>query len=352
VRSKFPGALYFDLLKAETYNYLLANPTRIEESIPPRFTDWVVIDEIQKIPQLLDEVHRLIETRNYKFILTGSSARKLRRGGVNLLAGRALIYYLHPLTAAELGNDFRLNEYLQFGGLPGVFSAEDKTDYLKSYLQAYLQQEITQEGISRNLGAFGRFLETASFSQGSVLNMAEVAREAAVGRRMAENYFAALEDLLIGIRLPVFAKKAKRKLVSHGKFYLFDTGVYRALRPAGPFDQPEFIGGMALESLFFQNLRAINDYLGLDYHLYYYRTVAGAEVDFIAYGKRGLKAFEVKSKRNIFPNDLTGLKSFLGDYPVAKGYVIYGGNRKIYKGGMEIWPISEALRSLPEILSC
>lgn len=350
VKSTFPRALYFDLLKAETYNFFLANPSRIEEAIPPDFSDWVVIDEIQKIPPLLDEVHRLIENKHYKFILTGSSARKLRRGGVNLLAGRAIIHYMHPLTATELGEDFNLKKYLQLGGLPGVFSAEDKTDYLKSYTQTYLQQEVIQEGISRNLGAFARFLETASLSQGSVLNVSEVAREAAVGRRVAENYFSALEDLLIGVRLPVFAKKAKRKLVSHSKFYFFDTGVYRAVRPVGPFDQPEFIGGIALESLWFQNLRAINDYLNLGYNLYYYRTAAGTEVDFIAYGKRGIRAFEIKSKKDIFSNDITGIKNFLADYPEAKGYVIYGGNMKRNKRGIEIWPAGEALKSLAEIL--
>lgn len=350
VKSKFPRALYFDLLKAETYNFFLANPSRIEEAIPGDFGDWVVIDEIQKIPQLLDEVHRLIEDKHYKFILTGSSARKLRRGGVNLLAGRARIHYLHPLTATELGSDFNLIKYLQFGGLPGVFSAKDKTDYLKSYVQTYLQQEIIQEGISRNLSAFARFLETASFSQGSVLNMSAVAREAAVGRRVAENYFSALEDLLIGVKLPSFAKRAKRKLVSHSKFYFFDTGVYRAVRPVGPLDQPEFIGGIALESMFFQNLRAINDYLNLGYDLYYWRTAAGTEVDFIAYGKRGIKAFEIKSKKDVFSNDLTGMGSFLTDYPQAKGYIIYGGSMKRRKQGIEIWPAGEALRSLAEIL--
>lgn len=350
VKSKFPRALYFDLLKAETYNFFLANPSRIEEAIPEGFGDWIVIDEIQKIPPLLDEVHRLIEDKHYKFILTGSSARKLRRGGVNLLAGRATIYYLHPLTATELGGDFNLKKYLQLGGLPGVFSAEDPTDYLKSYVQTYLQQEVIQEGISRNLSAFARFLETASFSQGSVLNVSEVAREAAVGRRVAENYFSALEDLLIGVRLPVFAKKAKRKLVSHGKFYFFDTGVYRAIRPLGPFDQPEFIGGIALESLWFQNLRAINDYLNLGYDLYYYRTAAGSEVDFIAYGKRGIRAFEIKTKKDIFAHDVTGVKNFLADYPEAKGYIIYGGDIKRSKQGVEIWPAGEALKSLAEIL--
>lgn len=351
VKSKFPTALYFDLLKAETYDYLVANPSRIEDLIPADFQDWIVIDEIQKIPQLLDEVHRLIENKHYKFILTGSSARKLRRGGVNLLAGRALIYNMHPLTAIELGEDFNLKENLEFGGLPAVFTSEDKKNYLKSYIQTYLQQEIIQEGISRNVSSFARFLETASFSQGSVLNMTGVGREAYVDRKVVEDYFCALEDLMLGVRLPVFSKKAKRKLIKHNKFYFFDTGVYRAIRPIGPFDESEMVGGIALESLFFQNLRAINDYFNLSYKLYYYRTVSGVEVDFIVYGEKGLKAFEIKSKKTISRSDLTGLTTFLKDYPMAKCYLIYGGSERRYLRNIEVIPFMECLKDLPKILS-
>lgn len=351
VKSQYPSALYFDLLKAETYDYFVANPTRIEESIPKGFPDWIIIDEIQKIPQLLDEVHRLIEDNHYKFILTGSSARKLRRGGVNLLAGRALVYNMHPLTAIELGKEFNLKEYIEFGGLPAVFAAQDKKDYLKSYIQTYLQQEIIQEGISRNVGSFARFLETASFSQGSVLNMTEVGREAYVGRKVVEDYFCALEDLMLGVRVPVFSKKAKRRLIKHNKFYFFDVGIYRAIRPTGPLDQPEVMGGAALESLFFQNLKAINDYLDLGYKLYYYRTATGIEVDFICYGDRGLKAFEIKSKKTFSRDDLTGLTTFLKDYSMAKCYFIYGGGERRYFGNIEIIPFTEALKNLPKLLS-
>ena len=350
IQSTFPHALYFDLLKAETFNFFLANPSRLEHAIPPDHKDWIIIDEIQKVPQLLDEVHRLIENKKLKFILTGSSARKLRRSGVNLLAGRALTFYLHPLTSIELQSDFDLHHALEFGTLPQIFSAENQKHYLHSYVKTYLEQEISQEGIARNLDAFARFLETASFSQGSSLNMSSIARESAIGRKMAQNYFAALEDLLIGVRLPPFSKRAKRKLVASDKFYLFDTGVYRAIRPTGPFDQPEFIGGIALETLFFQNLRAINDYYQLNYNLFYWRTVSGTEVDFVAYGDKGIKAFEIKSKKNISNQDLRGLKTFLLDYPQAKGYIIYGGDIKQYRHNIEIWPATKALQNLPQIL--
>lgn len=351
VKSNYPKAVYIDLLDGKTFNHLFTNPSKIEEKIPQDFVDWVVIDEIQRVPELLNEVHRLIESKHNKFILTGSSARKLRRGGVNLLAGRALVYNMHPLTAVELGESFNLINCVKYGCLPSIFDHEDKDTYLASYIQAYLQQEVVQEGISRNLSAFARFLETASFSQGSVLNMSEVAREADIGRRMAEDYFCALEDLLVGVRIPVFTKRAKRKLVSHSKFYYFDTGVYRAIRPISPFDQPEMIGGIALESLFMQNLRAINDYLKLKYNLYYYRTISGVEIDFVAYGPRGILAFEVKSKGDIFPSDLTGLKTFKQDYPMAKCFMIYGGHEKKYFGDIEAIPIDFALKNLDAILS-
>jgi predicted AAA+ superfamily ATPase len=351
VKNNFPNHLYIDLLNGKTFNNLIPNTSRMEEMIPKNFSDWIVIDEIQRIPGVLNEVHRLIESNHHKFILTGSSARKLRRGGVNLLAGRAFIFNMHPLTAFELGDDFNLEEAAKFGLMPSVVNQTDKEDYLESYVSAYLQQEIDQEGITRNLPAFARFLETASFSQGSVLNMSEVAREASVGRRMVEDYFYALEDLLVGVRIPVFTKKAKRKLVSHNKFYFFDAGIYRTVRPISPFDDPQMVGGIALETLVLQNLRAINDYLKLRYQIYYFRTVAGVEVDFILYGERGLIAIEVKSKRDIFESDLTGLKTFLEDYPITKCYVFYGGKQKMYFDNIEAWPVRDALLHLPEILS-
>lgn len=350
IKENFAQDLYFDLLKAETYNHFITNPTRLEKMIPPDYQRWVIIDEIQKIPALLDEVHRLIEEKKLKFILTGSSARKLRRGGVNLLAGRALTYYLHPLTAVELGNDFSFQTGLKFGALPQVFSAENKHKYLQSYIQTYLQQEVLQERITRNLGAFSRFLEIASFSQGSILNMSAVAREASVGRRMAEDYFTALKDLLISIDLPPFTKKAKRKLMRKDKFYLFDSGVYQALRPTGPFDYPQEIGGMAFETLFLQNLRALNDYLNLGYKIYYWKTVSGVEVDFVIYGEKGIKAFELKSKTKVTKKDFRGLKTFLKDYPQAKGYLLYGGDKKEYHQGIKVLPAEAALKGLPKVL--
>lgn len=350
VRSQFSNSIYIDLLEGETFNRLSAEPSRISALIPRSFTEWIIIDEIQRVPSLLNEVHRLIETKKLKFIMTGSSARKLRRGGENLLAGRALNYFMHPLTAVELGVDFNLERALTFGTLPSISEEDDKARYLASYITTYLSQEIVQEGVSRNLGAFARFLETASFSQGSVLNVSEVGREAAVNRKVVEDYFSALEDMLLGFRLPVFSKAAKRRMITHRKFYFFDVGVYRAVRPRGPLDAPEMIESIALESLFIQNIRALNDYLSRGYTLFYYRTASGVEVDCIAYGENGLLAFEIKRKRSISSGDLHALRSFKTDYPLAKCYVIYGGNMRQHIDDIEIIPFEEALLSLPDLI--
>lgn len=351
VRKTFPKALYYDLLDPERYHDFLANPQHLEIYTQNQKFDWIIIDEIQLVPELLNEVHRLIESRGYKFVLTGSSARKLRRGGVNLLAGRALTYFMHPLTAVELGVDFNLEKVLESGSLPSVFSEPDKKKYLASYIKTYLYEEVQQEGMTRNLSAFARFLETASFSQGSVLNASEVAREAMVERKVVENYFAILEDLLIAVKIPVFAKRAKRKLISSNKFYFFDCGIYRALRPRGPLDNPEEISGVALETLFFQNLRAINDYYDFGYKIFYYRTILGVEVDFILYGHRGIIALEVKRSSRLSGTDFRGLKTFMKDYPMARGIMVYGGNQKMHDGNIEIWPVADALQALPEILN-
>jgi predicted AAA+ superfamily ATPase len=261
VQSHFKKALYLDLLEAGLFIDLLANPQRLENLIPKHFNDWIIIDEVQRVPEILNEVHRLIEKYKYKFVLTGSSARKIRRKGVNLLAGRALGYALYPLTAAELGGAFQLDHSLTYGHLPSAYLEPDPKAYLESYVKTYLEAEVQQEGLTRNLSAFSRFLEAASFSQGSVLNISSVARECGVERKGVESYFTILEDLLIAYRIPVFAKRAKRRLTLHDKFYFFDVGLYRTLRPSGPLDRPEEVEGHAIEALFLQELKETIYYL-------------------------------------------------------------------------------------------
>jgi len=351
VRKTFPEAVYVDLLEAEKLTRLTANPQRLADLIPPGFTGWVIIDEIQKVPPLLDEVHRLIERRGLHFVLTGSSARKLRRKGVNLLAGRALTREMHPLTATELGDDFSLERSWRYGHLPAVFSEPDPDGFLHSYVQTYMREEVMQEGLTRNAGAFARFLEAAALSQGAILNISEVARECAVERKVVEGYFQILEDILLAVRLPIFRRRAKRRVVAHPKFYLFDVGVYRALRPRGPLDPLAELEGVALETLVFQELRATNAALDLGYDLSYWRTPAGQEVDFILYGERGLIAIEVKRSSRPRMQDVRGLKAFLHDYPVARPFILYRGRERLFTDGITWLPIDHALRSLPRLLT-
>ncbi len=350
LHQRFPGALFFDMLDHQVYTELLAGPQRLGDRIPQGHKDWVIVDEVQRVPELLNEVHRLIESRKLRFALTGSSARKLRGRGVNLLAGRAVTRHMHPLTALELGKDFDLKRALRYGCLPFACTSESPQDYLKSYAATYLREEVQQEGLTRNIGAFGRFLEAASFSQGGVLNMAAVARECAVSVKVVEDYFSILEDLLIAVRLPVFTKRAKRRLLAHPKFYYFDVGVFQAIRPRGPMDAPEQIHGPALETLFLQQARALNDYKDLGYRLHYWRTATGDEVDFVLYGERGLRAFEVKMAHNVRPDDLRSLLRFRADFPRAKAHLLYLGQRRLHDRGIEVLPFLECVTKLDEWL--
>lgn len=347
--ARFPDAIYIDLLNTSLYLQLHANPTLLEKMIPPGYDGWVIIDEVQKIPELLNEVHRLIEHKKIRFFLTGSSARSLRKKGVNLLAGRALTYTMHPLTALEIGPSFDLSRVLEFGLLPQAVTSSDPALYLETYINTYLKEEILQEGLLRNLGQFSRFLQTASFSQGAMINFSEIAREIGVDRKLVAEYFTILEDLLISVRIPAFTKRAKRRIVSHPKFYLFDAGIYRVIRPQGPLDTPEENDGAGLETVFLQNIRAINDYYRLGLEIYYWRTSTDVEVDFILYGKRGLYAIEIKRKKNLTPKDFNGLRAFLRDYPMAQCYLLYGGDQVLYQDNIKIIPFMQALFELPQL---
>lgn len=352
VRTYFQDALYIDLLKNRDFIFLQGDPSRLEGMALSHPSPWIIIDEVQKIPALLDEVHRLIEGHGKCFVLTGSSSRKLKQKGVNLLAGRALTYYMHPLTAVEIGTCFSLNQSLNMGLLPAVLSEKDPKAFLDSYIATYLREEVIQEGLVRNLDSFSRFMEIASFSQGSQLNLSAIAREVGVSRKIVATYFDILSDLLIADQIPCFTKRAQRKLVQHPKFYYFDVGVYRNLRPKGPLDAPEEITGMAFETLFYQHLRAYIDYYRLDLKIYFWRTATGVEVDFIVYGEQGLFAFELKSRQTIYRKDFSGLKILKSDYPIAQCYLVYGGDRREQFGeDLIAIPAKDILLSLPTILS-
>ncbi len=254
------------------------------------------------------------------------------------------------MTCYELGHDFTLEKALKWGLLPSVYHLSDPKPYLEAYISSYLREEVLQEGLTRNLSEFARFLETASFSQGSILNLSEIAREAAIDRKVVASYFSILEDLLIGYQLPVFTKRAKRRMVSHPKFYLFDPGVYRIVRPAGPLDSTEELDGSGLETLFLVHLRAINDYFRLGYRLYFWRTSNETEVDFIVYGEGGLFAFEIKRKKTLSRTDFTGLKAFASDYKIARCYLLYGGEQEEYQDQIQVLPFQKGLERLLSIL--
>jgi predicted AAA+ superfamily ATPase len=208
-----------------------------------------------------------------------------------------------------------------------------------------------QEGLIRNISAFTRFLEIASFSQGSTVNYTEIAREVGVDRQVVQNYFSILCDLLLSHSLPAFTKRAKRRLMTSDKFYYFDAGVYQSLRPKGILDAPSEIGGISLETLFYQSILAVIDYDKLDHKVYYWRTASGVEVDFIAYGQTNLIALEIKHAKNITPKMLRGLRHFKEDYPEAKLYILYLGNETLYLAdGIIALPFVEALKQLPELL--
>ena len=345
VKEKYPSALYFDLLEGDTYKNFLARPSRLDELIPLGFKDFVVLDEVQRVPELLNEVHRLIETRKIKFILTGSSARKLRRGGHNLLAGRALLNFMYPLVAKEMGSDFSIRRALTRGMLPQA-QMDNFERYLQSYVSVYLDLEVQQEGLVRKLDDFARFLEVASLSQGQMINMNNIAREAMVGRVAVKGYFRILQELLIGYFVPPFTKRAKRRLTSHPKFYYFDPGVYRAIRPRGPYDVIDELGGVALETLMFQQLYAMDDLEKWGYKIYYFRTASQVEVDFVLYGEKGIVGIEVKLSDHFNESMIKGLKNFSQDYPEAKLYLVYMGKEKLYVDGVSVVPASEFLTEM------
>lgn len=359
IKEQLKPDIYIDLLQDDIYQRLVADPTRLTEyfiGTKDSVKTLVVIDEVQKIPALTNEVHRLIETKKYQFVLTGSSSRKLKQKNVNLLGGRALAKNFYPLTAEELGKDFDIQYSLQFGHLPQVYAFRNNTafnaeEYLKSYIGVYLREELIQEGIIRNIQAFSKFIEAASFSQASILNVSNIARDVDKDPKVVATYFEILEDLLIAWRLPIFSRKGKRKTIKRSKFYFFDVGVYRAIRPTGPLDDVNQLNGHTFETLVFQEIKAMNDYNNWSYDLSFWHTDKGQEVDFILYGKKGLVAIECKCSKRFTNQDLKSLLLFKKDFPVAKLFFIYGGEQELVVDDVRVVPIKNFLKKMSEYLS-
>jgi predicted AAA+ superfamily ATPase len=303
IRQSMQGVRLYDLLDSGIYLALSQHPARIAEELTSQ-DRVVVIDEIQRLPQLLNEVHRLIEERGVRFLLTGSSARKLRGGGVNLLGGRARTKYLHPLTYPELGAHFDLGRAVTRGLLPSVYFSDNPRADLEAYAGTYLQQEVVAEGATRNAPAFSRFLRVAALSNGAIVNFTNVANDAQVPRTTVYEYFEILKDTLILHELPAWRKSKKRKPLASSKYYFFDVGVVAALqgrefRPG----TPEY--GEALETYLMHELISYRDYRSGE-ALSYWRSTSGFEVDFILGDHT---AVELKAKANVSATDLKSLRA-------------------------------------------
>jgi predicted AAA+ superfamily ATPase len=332
LKTHFAGSkvLYLDLLDPETFQTLSLRPKslidRLEEL--PRIVRWVVLDEVQKIPSLLDIVHQQIEIGRYKFALTGSSARKLKHGGANLLAGRAFVYHLYPLTAHEIGPAFSLPNALRWGTLPRVFSLksdEDKRDFLRSYAHTYLQEEITQEQVVRRLDPFRRFLFIAAQMSGQIVNFARIAREAGTTVPTVQSYFQILEDTLIGFLLDAFHESVRKRQRENPKFYFFDTGVLRALGQTLSVDLPPhtYAFGTAFEHFLINEIQRLQSYKKKDYRFSYLRTKDGVEVDLII-ERPGMKRalVEIKSTSRVGPDDVRALKRLSPDIPHSEAFCL------------------------------
>ncbi len=340
IRHALTKVRVYDLLDTSLYLALSQNPGRLAQELGPR-DHIVVIDEIQRLPVLLNEVHRLIETRGTRFLLTGSSARKLRHGGVNLLGGRARTKYLHPLTWKELGDQFDLYRALERGLLPSVYFSDDPRADLQAYAGMYLQQEIMAEGATRNVPAFSRFLKVAALCNGTIVNFTNVANDAQVARTTVYEYFEILKDTLVLHELPPWRKTIKRKPLASSKYYFFDVGVVatlqgRTFRPGTPES------GEAFETYLMHELMSYRDYVSGEL-LSYWRSTTGFEADFIIGDHT---AIEVKAKENVSPQDIKSLRALAEEKKLKRYLCVCLEPRTRKVDGIVVLPIRKFLEAL------
>ena len=350
LRQALPAALWFDLLRTQTFLDLSQRPESFRQQVLALHKgSWVVIDEIQRLPSLLNEVHAIIAERgtDIRFALSGSSARKLKRLDVNLLAGRAINRQLLPLTAAELGHRYTIDDVLRFGLLPQIHGDLDyAVDTLDAYVSNYLREEIQQEALVKRLDSFARFLKIAALMNGQIVNVAGIARDAAVARPTVQGYFDTLIDTLVGYWLPAWQARAKVKEVSNPKFYLFDPGVARALagRLREPLEGSE--RGFLLETWVLHELRAAVAYGNTGGDLRYWRTPSGSEVDFVWTRGRRSVGIEVKASSTWRSEYGTVLKSLLLAGNLDAGYGVYDGSVELKDGPLRVLPIASFFRTL------
>ena len=350
IRAALPDALVVNLLPAETMLRYETEPAQLRAEVLAQPRDrWIVIDEVQRAPRLLDEVHWLMEEQRYRrFALTGSSARKLKRGAANLLAGRAIVRHLFPLTASEMGFSTPIGQLLRFGSLPlSVTAVADasREDFLRAYVTMYLNEEIKAEALVRNLGSFSRFLGVAALAAGQTTNVSGIARDAGVSRDSARGYFDVLVDTLIGTWLPAYRPRAKIKEVALPKFYWFDAGVLNAA--AGGFDQPLPANwrGTLLEHVVLHEIRSHLHYGGVKGSLGYWATPSGSEVDFLWWHGSRRVAIEVKHDARYRPDHRKGIASLLSSMK-ADSYIVYQGDRELVVDGTRVLPVETFVRRL------
>jgi uncharacterized protein len=342
-KSNIKSDAYINLLLERDFTKFLVRPdTLISELNVLKTNSWVVIDEIQKVPALLDAVHHLIEEKKLRFCLTGSSARKIRKGAANLLGGRAVTRIMYPFLPEELGSDFNIQSAMQFGTLPIVFAAEDKPDILRAYVQTYLKEEIQAEALVKNLPGFARFLPVAGIFHGQTLNVSNVAREAEVARTTVQAYFEILEDTLLATRLEAFAPKLRVREKSHPKFYIVDPGLAMALKQRrGEPSNEEF--GHLLEGFIFMLLRAYQQKNDLYDAVNYWSPAETkmTEVDFLLSRGKEKIAIEVKAKEKWAITDLKGLQA-ISDLKGLKRKILVtlGGRKAKLDSGIEVFPFS------------
>ena len=298
---------------------------------------WVVVDEVQRMPNLLNEVHRLIEEKHLKFALTGSTARKLRKSGVNLLAGRAHQYFMYPFTPKELNQDFNLNKALRFGTMPLIQNQKDKQKALSSYVQMYLKEEIKAEALVRNLPGFARFLPVMALYHGQVLNVSATARDAGVSRSTVNGFLDIMEDTLLLNKLPAYSPKLRVREKKHPKIYWIDPGIARSARKhSGPVSAME--KGSLFEAYIYMCLKMKMEYEHAFDGIYYWSSAQSVEVDFLLQAGHELTAIEVKTAKKVRPEDLKGLKAVADLKGVKKRILVYLGATHLKKDGIEVLP--------------
>jgi predicted AAA+ superfamily ATPase len=348
LRSAFPDSLRFDLLQTDLMLELAKRPARLREQLlatpPESLRSPVILDEVQKVPQLLDEVHWLIENRGLSFVLCGSSARKLKRGGVNLLGGRAWRYEMYPLVSPEIG-DLDLLRALNRGLVPAHYLGPGYRRSLDAYVVDYLKEEVFDEGLTRNVAAFSRFFEAMAYSHGDLTNYANIARDCGVDAKTVKEYYQILVDTLLGTFVEPWKKRQERQVIGKApKFYLFDVGVAGALTHRRIAEERGESFGRALEHFVLMEIQAHRSYRELGYGVHFWRTKSGFEVDFVL--GDGEVAVEVKGTSRVDPSDLRSLRAFVADHRPRRAILVCNERAPRLVEGIEVLPWREFLNRL------